>query len=71
MWDNTIPYFKYAHLPENLQMVSKPLCEVAEEMDKSLPNCTEKQVGLRKLLEAKDCFVRAALPVKVNNTGSK
>ncbi|OTA14439.1 hypothetical protein Xvie_03721 [Xenorhabdus vietnamensis] len=30
-------------------------------MDKALPNSAEKQVGLRKLLEAKDARVRAAL----------
>lgn len=30
-------------------------------MDRELPNGPEKSAGLRKLLEAKDCFVRAAL----------
>lgn len=57
-------YFQYDHLPPHLQEVSKPICECAEEMDKSLPNGAEKSAGLRKLLEAKDCFVRAALPRK-------
>lgn len=54
-------YFEYAHLPAHLQEVSKVLCESAEHMDKTLPESAEKTVGLRKLLEAKDCFVRAAL----------
>jgi hypothetical protein len=31
-------------------------------MDTVLPDSAEKNVGMRKLLEAKDCFVRAALP---------
>lgn len=31
-------------------------------MINALPDGTELAVGLRKLLEAKDCFVRAALP---------
>jgi hypothetical protein len=54
-------YFEFAHLPENLQHVSEPICELAEHMDESLPDCPEKSAGLRKLLEAKDCFVRAKL----------
>jgi hypothetical protein len=54
-------FFAYKHLPENLQKVSAPLCELAEKMDAELPDCAEKSAGLRKLLEAKDCLVRAAL----------
>jgi hypothetical protein len=54
-------YFDFGHLPQNLQEVSAPICELAEKMDESLPDCAEKSAGLRKLLEAKDCFVRAKL----------
>lgn len=54
-------YFAYAHLPANLQAVSKDLCMLAENMNIQLPDGPEKSAGLRKLLEAKDCFVRAAL----------
>jgi hypothetical protein len=36
---------------------------LAEEMSAALPECAELSAGLRKLLEAKDCFVRAALDV--------
>ena len=54
-------YFEYAHLPEKLQAISKPFAELAEKMDASLPDGAEKSAGLRKLLEAKDCFVRASL----------
>ena len=54
-------YFEYSHLPEKLQAVSADICEVAKKMDDLLPGCAEKQAGLRKLLEAKDCFVRASL----------
>lgn len=56
-----IKYFEYSHLPPKLQGVSKKLCELAKELDSSLPDSAEKTVGLRKLLEAKDCFVRAKL----------
>jgi hypothetical protein len=54
-------FFAYQHLPERLQKVSKPVAELANEMNHSLPDGEEKDVGLRKLLEAKDAFVRAAL----------
>jgi hypothetical protein len=57
-----LKYFAYAHLPENLQTISKPLCLLAEQMEAILPDGPEKTTGLRKLLEAKDCFVRANLP---------
>lgn len=54
-------FFAYAHLPEQLQAVSKPIGDLAAAMDESLPDGAEKSTGLRKLLEAKDAFVRAAL----------
>jgi hypothetical protein len=56
-----LKYFSYAHLPENLQAVSKPIGDLATAMDLNLPDGPEKSAGLRKLLEAKDCFVRASL----------
>jgi len=54
-------YFEFAHLPPNLQEVSKPIGELARLMDQALPDGAEKSAGLRKLLEAKDCLVRAKL----------
>lgn len=54
-------YFAYEHLPAHLQEVSKPIGELAKEMDATLPDSAEKSVGLRKLLEAKDALVRAKL----------
>nr|WP_275665403.1 hypothetical protein [Ignatzschineria cameli] len=54
-------FFTYKHLPPHLQAVSGPICEMALELDDKLPNSAEKSAGLRKLLEAKDCMVRAAL----------
>lgn len=56
-----IKYFAYEHLPAHLQEVSKPIGELARQMDASLPDSPEKSAGLRKLLEAKDCLVRARL----------
>lgn len=61
MQSQIMKYFEYAHLPETLQEVSKPIGELAKRMDETLPDCAEKSAGLRKLLEAKDCLVRARL----------
>ncbi|MGL4617874.1 MAG: hypothetical protein ACRCZS_02270 [Chroococcidiopsis sp.] len=61
MATNVDKYFDYEHLPPHLQEVSKPLGELAKLMDESLPDGAEKSAGMRKLLEAKDCFVRAKL----------
>lgn len=54
-------YFAYEHLPAHLQEVSKPIGDLAQLMDESIPDGAEKSAGLRKLLEAKDCLVRAKL----------
>jgi len=54
-------YFNYSHLPEELQQISKEIYLVARYMNNHLSDCAEKTAGLRKLLEAKDCFVRAQL----------
>ena len=54
-----LTYFKYLHLPPDLADVSRPFCETAHKMAKDLPGGPEVSAGLRKLLEAKDCFVRA------------
>lgn len=54
-------YFAYEHLPAHLQEVSKPIGELAKQMDETLPDSAEKSAGLRKLLEAKDALVRAKL----------
>lgn len=61
MASTTIKYFAFAHLPAHLQAVSKPIGELAQHLELNLPDGTEKSAGMRKLLEAKDCFVRAAL----------
>lgn len=63
-----LKYFGYKHLPEKLQSLSQPFCELAHEVVDAHLNrkadytSTEETIEcLRKLLEAKDCAVRAAL----------
>lgn len=59
MSSTTIKFFDYKHLPAPLQVVSKKFHDIAWDMEQSLPDSAEKSAGMRKLLEAKDCFVRA------------
>lgn len=66
MASTTIKYFSYEHLPADLQEISKPLSELASFLEEHLPDSAEKSAGMRKLLEAKDCFVRAKLDTRGN-----
>jgi hypothetical protein len=55
-------YFAYDHLPEGPLRTASLRCHaLAHGMANDLPSGPELTAGLRKLLEAKDCFVRAAL----------
>lgn len=57
-----LKYFAYKHLPPHLQKVSRQFSDLANDMAANLPKDPEVSVCLRRLLEAKDCAVRAALP---------
>ena len=59
--NHLLQFFQYEHLPAHLQAVSKPFCELAQHMADTLPVNPESTVAMRKLLEAKDCAVRAVL----------
>lgn len=60
-------HFTFGHLPEGpLRQTSEIFAELAMWADDCLPNGPEKSTALRKLLEAKDAAVRAALDPKEN-----
>ena len=72
--DHIMQYFAFEHLPEKLQKVSKPFCDLARaivgdergmpegtSIQFPLPRSPERMVALRKLLEAKDAAVRASI----------
>lgn len=71
--EELLRFFEYDHLPERLQEISKHFHWLAYALVGYAPlheNSTHEQivlsgpeltVALRKLLEAKDCAVRAAL----------
>ncbi len=56
-----LQFFAYEHLPPHLQEISKPFGDLARQIEETLPRNPERTVALRKLLEAKDCAVRAKL----------
>ena len=58
---HVLKFFAYDHLPEKLQVVSKPFGELAKQVAERSPDNQETTVALRKLLEAKDAAVRAVL----------
>lgn len=53
-------FFAYEHLPAHLQEVSKPFGDLAKSL-MALPRNPERTTAFRKLLEAKDCAMRAKL----------
>ena len=59
--DPLMQFFAFAHLPAHLQQISRPFGELAEQIVTTLPRNPERTTALRKLLEAKDCAVRAQL----------
>lgn len=56
-----LKWLRHDHLPPHLQAVVKPIDTLAQEMDGTLAEGAEKTAGMRKLVEAKDCFVRARI----------
>ena len=54
-------YFAYMHLKGALQATSQMFCALAESVVANVPDNPEREVALRKLLEAKDAAVRAMI----------
>ena len=54
-------YFAWDHLLGPLRTVSQSFCDLAMWVVEHVPDSPERTVALRKLLEAKDAAVRAAL----------
>lgn len=67
--NSLVRWFDHAHLPEHLARVSERFGDLARWIDSELPECAEKTVALRKLLEAKDAAVRARLDATTPGSG--
>ena len=59
-----LKFFAWAHLAEDLRAISQPCGETAIDMVNLLADGPELTAGLRDLLRAKDCFVRAAVDMR-------
>ncbi len=63
LYDPLLQFFQYEHLPLHLQEISRPFYSLANDIVSYLPANEERTAALRKLLEAKDCAVRAKIYV--------
>lgn len=71
-----LEHFTFDHLPALLQEVSSACAGLARHMATSLDSedaaaGAEVTTGLRKLLEAKDCFVRARVVLEKHRTAER
>jgi len=54
-------FYEFNHLPEPLYTVAHQCATLKDLMLANIEDDPELVIGLRKLLEAKDCFVRASV----------
>lgn len=59
--DRMMKWFEFNHLPDHLKKISEPFALLANTITLLLQPGPERTVALRKLLEAKDAAVRAAV----------
>jgi hypothetical protein len=57
--EHIMQFFAHAHLPPHLAAISAPFGKLADDIIATCPRNPERDVALRKLLEAKDAAVRA------------
>jgi hypothetical protein len=65
--ENVVKWIDHAHLPEGLMReVSEKFTIIKDDLLSAIESDSpEVTAGFRKLLEAKDCFVRAAKQIEV------
>lgn len=56
-----LQFFAFSHLRDDLKPISQVFHDLAHELVRILPRNPERTTALRKLLESKDCAVRALL----------
>lgn len=62
-YEGIMQFFSFSHLPDNLRGTFSLFEDLATDLLNELPMNPERAMALRKLLEAKDCAVRAVLYV--------
>ena len=62
---HVMSFFTWDHLTDpDLRNLSREVCDLASLMYNQISDNPELTKGLRKLLEAKDCFIRAAIAAR-------
>jgi len=61
MSSTTIQHFNGENLTGEKRSIALPIDSLAHFMEMSLKDGAEKSAGMRKLLEARDCFLRAGI----------
>ena len=56
-----LQFFAWLHLNAHQQIIAQPFGELAYKIADTLPRNPERTVALRKLLEAKEAALRAAI----------
>lgn len=59
--DYLLQFFEYTHLPVHEQLICEPFHSLAHDIMNNIASNPERTMALRKLLESKDCAVRAIL----------
>lgn len=66
-----LAFFECNHLPEPLFSVANNIRTVAIETATTVESHPQLTIGLQKLMEAKDCFVRAAVAQENKHQGNE
>ena len=61
-----LQFFAYEDVNTHLRELTDEFYYMAQYLDRILPTSAEKSVTLRKLLESKDCALRASLGGVIN-----
>lgn len=59
--ERMLQWFEFSHLPSDLQHISELFYDLAHEIVNRIEAGPERTVALRKLLESKDCAIRARI----------
>ena len=56
-----LQFFSIGHLTPDLQAVVRPFGDAARYLDENVPDNWQRKLAMQKLIEAKDCAVRAII----------
>lgn len=54
-----LQFFEYSDLPADRQVISQPFAALAHQIASVLPRNPERTTAIRRILEARDCAIRA------------